>query len=95
MNTNGSCIVDVEKLQNLQTLPKPELKPTKDAEYYISVDVARSTKNSNNETAIVVFKVKRDKKEKVKNSGLQNNVDNLKSFVAILYLCSEKNYLIY
>ena len=33
LNTNGSCIVDVEKLQNLQTLPKPELKPTKDAEY--------------------------------------------------------------
>lgn len=66
LNTNGSCIVDVEKIQDLQTIPKPELKPSKDGEYYISVDVARSTKNSNNETAIVVFKVKRDKKEKVK-----------------------------
>ena len=65
---------DVEKLQNLQTLPKPELKPTKDAEYYISVDVARSTKNSNNETAIVVFKVKRDKKEKVKNIQAVNMI---------------------
>lgn len=74
LNTNGSCIVDVEKLQNLQTLPKPELKPTKDAEYYISVDVARSTKNSNNETAIVVFKVKRDKKEKVKNIQAVNMI---------------------
>lgn len=74
LNTNGSCIVDVEKLQNLQTLPKPELKPSKDSEYYISVDVARSTKNSNNETAIVVFKVKRDKKEKVKNIQAVNMI---------------------
>lgn len=74
LNTNGSCIVDVEKLQNLQNLPKPELKPAKDAEYYISVDVARSTKNSNNETAIVVLKVKRDKKEKVKNIQAVNMI---------------------
>ena len=66
LNTNGSCIVDMEKLGNLQVLPKPELKPTKGGEYYLSVDVARSTKNSNNETAITVLKVKRDKKEKVK-----------------------------
>ena len=66
LNTNGSCIVDMEKLSNLQVLPKPELKPTKGGEYYLSVDVARSTKNSNNETAITVLKVKRDKKEKVK-----------------------------
>lgn len=67
LNTNGSCIVDIEKLQKLQVIPKPELKPVKDGEYYISVDVARSAKNSNNETAISVLKIKRDKKEKIKN----------------------------
>ena len=36
--------------------------------------MARSTKNSNNETAIVVFKVKRDKKEKVKNIQAVNMI---------------------
>ena len=74
LNTNGSCIVDVEKLQNLQTIPKPELKPSKDSEYHISVDVARSTKNSNNETAISILKVKRDKKEKVKHIQAVNMI---------------------
>jgi len=74
LNTNGSCIVNVDKLQELQVLPKPELKPTKDSEYYISVDVARSTKSSNNETAITVLRVKRDKKDKVKNIQAVNMI---------------------
>lgn len=74
ITNNGSCIVDIGKLQNLQVIPKPELKPQKDAEYYISVDVARSTKNSNNETAIGILKIKRDKREKIKHIQLVNMI---------------------
>ena len=41
------------------------MKPVKDGEYYISIDVARSSKESNNASAIVVLKVLRDTKQKV------------------------------
>lgn len=63
---NGSCIVNIDLLKSLQTLAKPEMKPVKDGEYYISIDVARSSKESNNASAIVVLKVLRDTKQKVR-----------------------------
>lgn len=63
---NGSCIVNIDLLKSLQTLAKPEMKPSKDGEYYISVDVARSSKESNNASAIVVLKALRDSKQKVR-----------------------------
>lgn len=63
---NGSCIVNIDLLKSLQTLSQPEMKPVKDGEYYISIDVARSSKESNNASAIVVLKVLRDTKQKVR-----------------------------
>ena len=63
---NGSCIVNIDLLKSLQTLAKPEMKPSKDGEYVISIDVARSAKTSNNASAIAVLKVVRDSKSKVR-----------------------------
>ena len=70
--TNGSCIVDMEKFKELQTLAKPEMKAVKGGEYYISIDVARSAKSSNNASAITVLKVLRDARQKVRQMQLVN-----------------------
>lgn len=73
LNTNDSCIVEIDKLRDLQVIPKPDLKPNKDNhEIYISIDVARSQKTANNESAISILKVKRDKRDKVKNIQVVN-----------------------
>lgn len=71
---NGSCIVDIDLLKSLQTLAKPEMKPAKDGEYYVGIDVARSAKTSNNASAISVIKVIRDSKNKVRELQAVNLV---------------------
>lgn len=71
---NGSCIVDVDLFKSLQTLSKPEMKGSRDGEYYLSVDVARSAKSSNNASAITVLKVLRDSRQKVRQMQLVNVV---------------------
>lgn len=63
---NGACIVDIDLLKELQTLVKPEMKAVAGGEYYVGVDVARSTKTSNNASAIAVIKVIRDSNDKIR-----------------------------
>ena len=63
---NGACIVDIDKMRELQTLTTPELKAQKNGEYFISIDVARSSKESNNASAIAVLRVRRDSRNKVR-----------------------------
>lgn len=75
VGSSDSCIVDVNKMLNLRTLPRAELKTDGKSEYYVGVDVARSTKTNNNQTSIVVGKVKRDKKDKVKHIQIVNIVN--------------------
>ena len=72
--SNGQCIVDIDKLKELQTLARPEMKGVKEGEYYIGVDVARSAKTSNNASAIVVVRVRRDAKERVRELQAVNVV---------------------
>ena len=72
--SNGQCIVDIDKLKELQTLARPEMKGAKEGEYYIGVDVARSAKTSNNASAIVVIRVRRDAKERVRELQAVNVV---------------------
>ena len=63
---NENCIVDIQKLESLRKIIKAELKHDgKSSEYFMGVDVARSSKSSNNQTSIMVGKVKRDKKGKI------------------------------
>lgn len=75
VGSTDNCLVDVNKLMELRILPKAEIKGDGKSEYYIGVDVARSTKTSNNQTSIVIGKVKRDKNEKVKHIQLINLIN--------------------
>ena len=65
--SNGVSIVDIDKLNSLRTIPKPEIKGAKGGEYVMSCDIARSASDANACTTIAIGKIKRDKKEKVKN----------------------------
>lgn len=65
-SSTGQCIVDIDKLNSLRIIPKPELKGEKGYQYVVSCDIARSNNDKNNCTTIAVGKIKRDKKEKVK-----------------------------
>jgi len=71
---NGSCIVDMDELKALQTLSQAELKGQKNGEYYISIDVARSAKTSNNASAIAILRVRRDARGKVREIQAVNLV---------------------
>lgn len=70
-----NCLVDINKLMDLRVLPKAEIKGDSKSEYYIGVDVARSTKTSNNQTSISIGKVKRDKNDRVRHIQLINLIN--------------------
>ena len=65
LGVNENCIVDINKLESLRTILKAELRSDGKSEYLMGVDVARSSKSSNNQTSIMIGKIKRDKKGKV------------------------------
>jgi len=77
-----ACVVNIDRLLTLRNIPKAELKGDGKSEYYIGVDVARSNKNSNNQTSIVVAKVKRNKDNKVDKIRIVNliNLPNCLNF---------------
>lgn len=88
---NGSCIVPIEMLKEIQTLSKPELKAQKDGEYYIGVDVARSPHEDRNATAIAIMRVIRDSRHKVKELRAVNLVKlpNALNFKQQAVICKE------
>lgn len=57
-----SCLVSTPLLLESRVLEKPEMKPEKDFEYYMGVDVARSENEANNQTSVMIVKAYRDKK---------------------------------
>ena len=75
IGSTDNCLVDINLLMELRILPKAEIKGDGKSEYYIGVDVARSTKTSNNQTSISIGKVKRDKNEKVKHIQIINMIN--------------------
>lgn len=75
VGSTDNCLVNINKLMDLRVLPKAEIKGDGKSEYYIGVDVARSTKTSNNQTSIVIGKVKRDKNNKVKHIQFVNMIN--------------------
>lgn len=75
VGSTDNCLVDIDKLMELRILPKAELKGDGKSEYYIGVDVARSTKTSNNQTSITIGKVKRDRNDRVKNIQIINMIN--------------------
>jgi len=79
-----NALVDINKVMKLRVLPKPDLKPDKNYEYIISMDVARSSSDSNNQSSIAVLKYKRGKKGNVTTIKLANifNLPNGLNFTA-------------
>ena len=77
-------LVDINKLLSLRTLTKPENKFDGSSEYYLGVDVARSIDSSNNQSSVVVAKVKRNKNGKITNIMIPNifTISNALSFNA-------------
>jgi ribonucleoside-diphosphate reductase alpha chain len=71
------ALVDINKLLKLRTLTSPELLCDDKSDYYVSMDVARSQKSSNNQSSIAVIKVKRNKQERITDIQLVNLI-NLK-----------------
>ena len=65
IGVNENCIVNIQKLESLRKIIKSELKSDGKSEYLMGVDVARSSKSSNNQTSIMVGKIQRDKKGKI------------------------------
>ena len=82
-NVDGA-LVNIQKLMNLRSLVKAEIKGDKDGEYYLGVDVARSADTSNNQTSVSVIKVIRNKARKIQSLNLVNifNISNAKNFTA-------------
>jgi hypothetical protein len=82
-STDGA-VVDINKLLSLRGLINAELKGDGKSEYIISVDVARSAKTSNNQTSIVVLKLKKNKEGRIINVQLVNlvNLPNGLNFTA-------------
>lgn len=70
-----NALVDINKVLQLRTLTKPELKSDGKSEYYVSMDVARSENSSNNQSSIAVLKVRRNKDNRVVNIKLVNIIN--------------------
>lgn len=72
-------LINVSKLMKARTLKTPELSCPRDKkgefllnEYVIAVDVARSSSQSNNKTAIVVIKIIRSQSGRIRQAQLVN-----------------------
>lgn len=79
--TDGA-LVNISKLLALRTVSKPEIECPRDKrgnfelnEYILGVDVARSSAQSNNKTAIVVLKIIRNPKGLIRQIQLVNIVE--------------------
>lgn len=79
-----NALVDINKVMKLRILPKPDIKPDKNYEYLVSMDVARSSSDSNNQSSIAILKYKRGKKGNVTSIKLVNliNLPNGLNFTA-------------
>lgn len=76
--TDGA-LVNISKLLKIRTLNRPELECPKDKrgnlqlnEYVISVDVARSSSDSNNKTAIAILKIIRNAEGSIRQIHVVN-----------------------
>lgn len=81
IGSDSGALININKMINAQVLKLPELECPKDkrgnlelAEYVIGVDVARSSLDSNNKTAIVVLKIIRNDDGKIKQVQIVNIV---------------------
>lgn len=69
--TDGA-LVNISDVLALRTLPRADLKYDSKSEFYISMDVARSESNANNQSAFVILKVKRNKDNRIIQISVPN-----------------------
>lgn len=80
-----SALVNINKLMNCRSLTTTQIEAKKDEEFYLGVDVARSQNTNNNQSSVVVAKVKRNKdKTKIVSVDIVNiiNIPNIMNFTA-------------
>ncbi|PIH59687.1 hypothetical protein [Paenibacillus sp. LK1] len=75
VGSGTGALVDIRKLLELRTLSTAELASDGKHEYILSVDVARSIQNNNNETSISVLKLIRNSNGKLKKIPLVNLIN--------------------
>ncbi|BAO04905.1 helicase, ATP-dependent [Clostridium botulinum B str. Osaka05] len=82
VGSSDGALINISKMLKLQTLNIPELECTKDKkgnldlnEYVFGVDVARSSSQSNNKTAISILKIIRNDKGIIRQIQLVNLVE--------------------
>ena len=75
VGATNDALVDINKLLKLRTLTKSELKSDGKSDYYVSMDIARSQKSSNNQSSIAVLKTKRNKVDRIVYIQLVNLVN--------------------
>jgi len=73
-NTSGS-LVNIKKLLSLRCLEEPDFSNDKSYEYIMSVDVARSSKDSNNQSSVAILKLIKSKNGRLKNVRLVNLIN--------------------
>lgn len=82
--SSSGALVNINKLMECRTLTTPELRSkNNNDEYYMGVDVARSQNSANNQSSIVVGKVKRgNKNNRVTKIEIVNiiNIPNVLNF---------------
>ena len=92
----SNALVDIKKMLSLRTLDKPEVIGDNKSEYYLSMDVARSGKTSNNQSSIAILKAIRDTKtHRIKKIQLVNliHVPNTFSFTAQAIVLKRIKYM--
>lgn len=84
VGASDGAIVNINKVIDLRTLSTPEFKSDGKSEYILSVDVARSSSQNNNQTSISALKLKRNKDGKILKILLVNliNLPNGLNFTA-------------
>lgn len=86
VGSSDGALVNINKLLNCRSLPKPQIKSNNDEEeFYLGVDVARSQNTNNNQSSVVVAKVNRSKDTgKITSVDVVNiiNISNILNFTA-------------
>ena len=82
VGTVDGALVSINKLLNLRTLTSPEEKGDGEHEYIMGVDVARSQNTANNQSSVAVFKIIRNKNNKIIHLPLVklHNISNALNF---------------
>jgi ribonucleoside-diphosphate reductase alpha chain len=68
-------LVSINKVMDLRTVTTVETKAAKNGEYILSMDVARSERDSNNQSSIAVLRIIRGKTNKIKQIKVVNLIN--------------------